>query len=125
MFSKRALEEGFVETLTGRRLYLPDLKSSYMATRRAAERAAINAPMQGTNADIIKLAMIQLDQWILQNNLDMRMIMQVHDELVFEVSEKILDKALSHIKTIMETILPLSVPLKVGMGVGDNWDEAH
>ncbi len=122
---KRALEEGFVETLTGRRLYLPDLKSSYMATRRAAERAAINAPMQGTNADIIKLAMIQLDQWILQNNLDMRMIMQVHDELVFEVSEKILDKALSHIKTIMETILPLSVPLKVGMGVGDNWDEAH
>jgi len=81
--------------------------------------------MQGTNADIIKLAMIQLDQWILQNSLDMRMIMQVHDELVFEVSEKILDKALSHIKTIMETILPLSVPLKVGMGVGDNWDEAH
>jgi len=122
---KRALEEGFVETLTGRRLYLPDLKSSYMATRRAAERAAINAPMQGTNADIIKLAMIQLDQWILQNSLDMRMIMQVHDELVFEISEKILDKAMPHIKTIMETILPLSVPLKVGMGVGDNWDEAH
>ncbi|HXH55513.1 MAG TPA: DNA polymerase I, partial [Gammaproteobacteria bacterium] len=88
---RRALEEGFVETLTGRRLYLPDLKSSYMATRRAAERAAINAPMQGTNADIIKLAMIQLDQWILQNSLDIRMIMQVHDELVFEVSEKILD----------------------------------
>ncbi len=122
---KRALEEGFVETLTGRRLYLPDLKSSYMATRRAAERAAINAPMQGTNADIIKLAMIQLDQWILQNNLDMRMIMQVHDELVFEVSEKILDNAMSTIKTMMETILPLSVSLKVGMGVGDNWDEAH
>lgn len=122
---RRALEEGFVETLTGRRLYLPDLKSSYMATRRAAERAAINAPMQGTNADIIKLAMIQLDQWILENSLDMRMIMQVHDELVFEVSEKILDKAKTHIKAIMETILPLSVPLKVGIGVGNNWDEAH
>lgn len=122
---KRALEEGFVETLTGRRLYLPDLKSAYMATRRAAERAAINAPMQGTNADIIKLAMIQLDQWILENSLDMRMIMQVHDELVFEISEKILDKATAHIKKIMETILPLSVPLKVGMGVANNWDEAH
>lgn len=122
---KRALEEGFVETLTGRRLYLPDLKSAYMATRRAAERAAINAPMQGTNADIIKLAMIQLDQWILENNLDMRMIMQVHDELVFEVSEKILDKVVAHIKTVMETILPLSVPLKIGIGIGNNWDEAH
>jgi DNA polymerase-1 len=122
---KRALEEGFVETLTGRRLYLPDLKSSYVATRHAAERAAINAPMQGTNADIIKLAMIQLDQWIVQDSLDIRMIMQVHDELVFEVSEKILENALSSIKTVMETVLPLSVPLKVGIGVGDNWDEAH
>ncbi|HXH54691.1 MAG TPA: DNA polymerase, partial [Gammaproteobacteria bacterium] len=80
---------------------------------------------QGTNADIIKLAMIQLDQWILQNSLDIRMIMQVHDELVFEVSEKILDIAMAHIKIIMETILPLSVPLKVGIGVGNNWDEAH
>ncbi len=122
---RHALEEGFVETLTGRRLYLPDLKSSYVATRRAAERAAINAPMQGTNADIIKLAMIQLDQWILENNLDVRMIMQVHDELVFEVSEKILDKATTHIKQIMENIMPLSVSLKVGMRIGNNWDEAH
>ncbi len=122
---RRALEEGFVETLTGRRLYLPDLKSSYAATRHAAERAAINAPMQGTNADIIKLAMIQLDHWIIKNNLDIRMIMQVHDELVFEISEKILENAIPHIKTIMENILSLSVPLKVGVGVGNNWDEAH
>lgn len=122
---RRALEEGFVETLTGRRLYLPDLKSSYVAMRHAAERAAINAPMQGTNADIIKLAMIQLDQWIIKNNLDIRMIMQVHDELVFEISEKNLDTAILEIKKIMENILPLSVPLKVGIGVGSNWDEAH
>lgn len=122
---KRALEEGFVETLTGRRLYLPDLQSSYIATRRAAERAAINAPMQGTNADIIKLAMIALDRWILEKDLDIRMVMQVHDELVFEVSEKILEEANAYIKTTMETILLLSVPLKVGIGVGDNWDEAH
>jgi DNA polymerase-1 len=122
---KRALEEGFVETLTGRRLYLPDLKSTYVATRRAAERAAINAPMQGTNADIIKLAMIQLEQWILQNNWDIRMIMQVHDELVFEVSEKILEHVVPHIQKIMENILALSLPLKVSIGVGNNWDEAH
>ncbi len=122
---KRALDEGFVETLTGRRLYLPDLQSSYMTTRRAAERAAINAPMQGTNADIIKLAMIALDRWILEKGLDMRMIMQVHDELVFEISEKILDQAILYIKETMETILPLSVPLKVGIGLGNNWDEAH
>ncbi len=120
-----AIEHGFVETLLGRRLYLPELKSSNAASRRAAERAAINAPMQGTNADMIKLSMIRLDRLILEKNMDMRMIMQVHDELVFEVSENILVDAAKQIKNIMENIHPLSVPLEVGVGIGNNWDEAH
>lgn len=122
---KQAAEQGYVETLLGRRLYLPELKSSSVASRRAAERAAINAPMQGTNADIIKLSMIQLDQWITQNQLDIRMIMQVHDELVFEVPEKLIKMATEHIRSIMENIILLSIPLRVGIGVGHNWDEAH
>jgi len=120
-----AAEQGYVETLFGRRLYLPDLKSSNVGIRRAAERAAINAPMQGSNADIIKLSMIRLDQWISEKNVDMRMIMQVHDELVFEVNEKILDMVTKQIKKIMEGVIPLSVQLRVGVGVGNNWDEAH
>lgn len=122
---QKAVEQGYIETVLGRRLYLPDLKSRQMGQRRAAERAAINAPMQGTNADIIKLSMIRLDAWIQANTVDARMIMQVHDELVFEVSESILDKTVEQIKLIMETALPLSVQLKVGIGVGNNWDEAH
>lgn len=121
----QATEQGFVETVLGRRLYLPDLKAHHAGIRKAAERAAINAPMQGTNADIIKLAMIKLDNWIREERIDAHMIMQVHDELVFEVSEKIVDDFIPHIKNIMENILPLSVKLQVGVGLGNNWDEAH
>jgi DNA polymerase-1 len=120
-----AFEQGFVETVMGRRLYLPDLKSRNVGLRRAAERAAINAPMQGTNADIIKLSMINLDNWILENNIDARMIMQVHDELVFEVRETILEEVIQQIRHKMETAFPLSVKLQVGIGIGNNWDEAH
>ena len=120
-----AKELGFVETISGRRLYLPDIKSNNAGFRKAAERAAINAPMQGTNADIIKLSMIKLDEWITKNHLDIHMIMQVHDELVFEVAIDGLEKAKEAIRHIMETIIPLSVPLRGDIGVGDNWDEAH
>lgn len=121
----QAVEQGFVETLLGRRLYLPDLKSPRVFNRRAAERAAINAPMQGTNADIIKLSMIKLDQWIRQEEPELRMLMQVHDELVFEVPENRLEVVKPAIQKIMEEIVALTVCLQVGIGVGDNWDEAH
>lgn len=121
----KASEEGYVQTLMGRRLYLPDLKSPIMASRRAAERAAVNAPMQGSNADIIKLAMIAMDKAFHQQNTKIRMIMQVHDELVFEVQENFVEDALKQIKEIMEGVYLLSVPLKVDIGVGNNWDEAH
>ena len=121
---EKAKAQGYVETLFGRRLYLPDINSSNGMRRKAAERVAINAPMQGTAADIIKRAMIQLDQK-LQNDPDIAMIMQVHDELVFEVrSEK--DEFYSElIKTHMESAADLVVPLIVEVGQGTNWDEAH
>lgn len=122
---KEAKKNGYVETLFGRRLYLPDINSSNMMRRKAAERAAINAPMQGSNADIIKLAMIQLHEWINTTQDQVRMIMQVHDELVFEIKEEILESAIEKIKFIMENVTELSVKLIVGVGVGDNWEEAH
>ena len=121
---EKAKAQGYVETLFGRRLYLPDINSSNGMRRKAAERVAINAPMQGTAADIIKRAMIQLDQK-LQNDPDIAMIMQVHDELVFEVrSEKIAFYS-ELIKTQMESAADLVVPLIVDVGQGTNWDEAH
>jgi DNA polymerase-1 len=120
-----AKENGYVETLWGRRLYLPDINASNIASRRAAERAAINAPMQGTNADIIKLAMIQLHEWTKSSRKDVYMIMQVHDELIFEVPENDLPDLIDRIRTLMENIVTLSVPLRVNIGVGNNWDEAH
>jgi len=121
---EKAKAQGYVETLFGRRLYLPDINSSNGMRRKAAERVAINAPMQGTAADIIKRAMIQLDQK-LQNDPDIAMIMQVHDELVFEVrSEKIAFYS-ELIKTQMESAADLMVPLIVDVGQGNNWDEAH
>lgn len=122
---QEAFELGYVETLSGRRLYLPDLKSSKMNIKKAAERAAINAPMQGSNADIIKLAMIQIDHLIQTENWDMHMIMQVHDELVFEIAEDILPKAIAKIKEIMENVITLSVKLHVNIGVANNWEAAH
>ena len=121
---EKAKAQGYVETLFGRRLYLPDINSSNAMRRKAAERVAINAPMQGTAADIIKRAMIQLDQK-LQNDPDIAMIMQVHDELVFEVrSEKVAFYS-ELIKTQMESAADLVVPLIVDVGQGTNWDEAH
>ena len=121
---EKAKAQGYVETLFGRRLYLPDINSSNAMRRKGAERVAINAPMQGTAADIIKRAMIQLDQK-LQNDPDIAMIMQVHDELVFEVrSEKVAFYS-ELIKTHMESAADLVVPLIVDVGQGTNWDEAH
>ena len=121
---EKAKAQGYVETLFGRRLYLPDINSSNGMRRKAAERVAINAPMQGTAADIIKRAMIQLDQK-LQNDPDIAMIMQVHDELVFEVRSEKVEFYSELIKTQMESAADLVVPLIVDVGQGTNWDEAH
>lgn len=121
-----AANKGYVETLEGRRLWLPDIKSSNAIRRKAAERAAINAPMQGTAADIIKRAMISVDEWLQQqNDSAVRMIMQVHDELVFEVKSEAVEAASQKIRALMEGSVKLDVPLLVEVGVGDNWDEAH
>ncbi|MCK3657947.1 DNA polymerase I [Pasteurellaceae bacterium Pebbles2] len=120
----KAKAQGFVETLFGRRLYLPEINSSNAMRRKGAERVAINAPMQGTAADIIKRAMIAIDRAIADNP-DIQMIMQVHDELVFEVRSEKLDFFTALIKEKMEAAAQLSVPLIVDVGIGDNWDEAH
>ena len=121
----RAREQRFVETVFGRRLYLNDMGSSNHARRQAAERAAINAPMQGTAADLIKLAMLAVDGWITEKNLQMRMIMQVHDELVLEVSEDDVDQARSMLNSLMTSVAELAVPLKVEVTAGKNWAMAH
>ncbi|OJF69925.1 DNA polymerase I [Alteromonas sp. V450] len=121
-----AKDKGYVETVFGRRLYLPDIKVSNGARRKGAERAAINAPMQGTAADIIKMAMIKVDDWIRKNaSDDVTMMMQVHDELVFEIKEDKVDNYVSTITALMESAATLNVPLVVEAGVGENWDEAH
>ncbi|ENK7128802.1 DNA polymerase I [Serratia marcescens] len=123
---QQASEQGYVSTLDGRRLYLPDVRSSNAMRRKAAERAAINAPMQGTAADIIKRAMIEVDAWLQgQEKPLVRAIMQVHDELVFEVHESVIEEASQRIRQLMEGSMTLAVPLKVDVGVGMNWDEAH
>ncbi len=121
----KAAEEGFVETLLGRRLYLPEIKSSNAMRRQAAERTAINAPMQGTAADIIKLAMIRVADWLPVAYPDVRMIMQVHDELVFEVPEVQVADFIEAVKGQMSAATELAVPLLVEAGVGDNWEQAH
>jgi DNA polymerase-1 len=120
-----AAEKGYVETHFGRRLYLPEINSRNGMLRQAAERTAINAPMQGTAADIIKLAMINVDNWLRNNNLKSRMIMQVHDELVLEAPESEHHEVIVGIKECMENAASLQVKLVVDVGVGDNWDEAH
>ncbi|MEW6646132.1 MAG: DNA polymerase I [Pseudomonadota bacterium] len=122
---ERAREQGYVETVFGRRLYVPDIKASNAQRRQYAERTAINAPMQGTAADIIKRAMIAVDPWQRDSNGKVRMIMQVHDELVFEVAEGYVDTARVEIPCLMAGAADLKVPLLVEVGVGDNWDEAH
>ncbi|GAB5452950.1 MAG: DNA polymerase I [Halioglobus sp.] len=127
MDSTRALakEQGYVETLFGRRLYLPEINARNKMRVQAAERTAINAPMQGTAADIIKKAMLAVDQWLSNGEADARMIMQVHDELVFEVAQDEVDAASEEICSLMSGAAELAVPLLVESGVGDNWDEAH
>lgn len=120
-----ASEQGYVETLFGRRLYLPDIKASNGMLRKAAERTAINAPMQGTAADIIKQAMVDIDHWLGVANLDATMIMQVHDELVFEVAEQDLDLLSEGVKFRMVSAASLNVPLVVDIGSGPNWHTAH
>jgi len=120
----KAAEQGYVETLLGRRLYLPEIKSSNAMRRKAAERVAINAPMQGTAADIIKVAMIGIDKMIFGDE-NIKMIMQVHDELVFEVKTEKVDHYSQLIKEEMEKAIKLHVPLIADVDVGDNWDEAH
>ncbi|MDD2722465.1 MAG: DNA polymerase I [Methylovulum sp.] len=122
---EQAREQGFVETLFGRRLYLPDIQSRNANMRQYAERTAINAPMQGTAADIIKRAMIATDAWLNKGRTDAKMIMQVHDELVFEIAENQLEACTTQIKNLMCAAAELNVPLVVDVGVGDNWDEAH
>ena len=120
-----ARQQGYVETLMGRRLYTAEINAPNMNRRQAAERAAINAPMQGTAADLIKLAMLAVDDWIEGSGLDVRMIMQVHDELVFEIRADTVDTARDTIRRAMSEVATLSVPLVVDVGVGGNWDEAH
>ena len=122
---RQAAEQGYVETVFGRRLYLPDIRSRNQQQRQAAERTAINAPMQGTAADIIKRAMLTVADWLRDSGMDARMIMQVHDELVFEVAEEAVDTAREHIRNHMTAAAELRIPLEVEVGVGNNWDEAH
>ncbi len=122
---EQAREDGFVETMLGRRVYLPNIRSSHMQRRAGSERLAINAPMQGSAADIIKKAMIDIDAWLAAGELDAQMIMQVHDELVFEVAESDVDGLIEGVTKRMETAIPLIVPLPVAIGQGSNWDEAH
>ena len=121
----QAAEQGYVETLFGRRLYLPDIRARNQALRKAAERTAINAPMQGTAADIIKQAMVDIDQWLKVAGLDAKLVLQVHDELVFEVAKADLELLKDGVSFRMMSAAALSVPLVVDMGAGSNWDEAH
>lgn len=118
-------EKGYVETLFGRRLYLPGIHAGNGMIRKAAQRTAINAPMQGTAADIIKQAMIDIGHWLRSADIDARMVLQVHDELVFEVAEKDVDLLIDGVKFRMTTAAALDVPLVVDVGIGNNWDEAH
>ena len=121
----QAAEDGFVETVMGRRLYLPEIHSQNRNRRQGAERTAINAPMQGTAADIIKQAMIDVDAWLAEGEFDALMVMQVHDELVFEVAEQQVDSFIEQVQTRMQAAASLSVPLIVEAQSGANWDEAH
>ncbi|BCA93026.1 DNA polymerase I [Vreelandella aquamarina] len=121
----QAAEDGFVETVMGRRLYLPEIHSQNRNRRQGAERTAINAPMQGTAADIIKQAMIDVDAWLAEGEFDALMVMQVHDELVFEVAEAQVERFIEQVQTRMQAAASLSVPLIVEAQSGANWDEAH
>ena len=121
----KARDQGYVETLYGRRLYLPDIKASNGQRRQHAERTAINAPMQGTAADIIKRAMIRVYDWLPGSGYDAKMLMQVHDELVLEVRKDQAETFAVELTTQMQCAAVLDVPLVVDTGIGNNWDEAH
>jgi DNA polymerase-1 len=121
---ERAHRDGYVETVFGRRLYLDDIRARNPNLRAGAERAAINAPMQGTAADIIKRAMITVDTWLGERT-DARMLMQVHDELVLEVREDSIDEISEGLRGRMSAAAELAVPLVVDIGTGANWDQAH
>jgi DNA polymerase-1 len=121
----QAHEVGYVETVFGRRLYLPDIQSRNASLRQYAERSAINAPMQGTAADIIKRAMIDVDGWLQTSGFNAKLIMQVHDELVLEVQEGLTEHLIAEVRSRMSAAATLNVPLKVDIGTGKNWDEAH
>ncbi|HEV7716319.1 MAG TPA: DNA polymerase, partial [Steroidobacteraceae bacterium] len=127
MDTTRALarEAGYVETVFGRRLYLPDIRSGNVQMRQYAERSAINAPMQGTAADIIKRAMITVDAWCEREDVPVRLIMQVHDELVFEVRQDCVERASQAVRERMANAAELKVPLRIEVGTGANWDQAH
>jgi len=116
---------GYVTTLQGRRRYVPDLHSKNTQLASAAERMAVNMPIQGTAADLIKMAMVAIDRRLMQEGLRTQMLLQVHDELLFEVSEKELDRVKKLVQEIMEGVMPLRVPLRVDLGTGANWAEAH
>lgn len=122
---EQASEQGYVETLFGRRLYLPEIQSKNAALRKGAERTAINAPMQGTAADIIKRAMVLVDRWLSESKVDARVILQVHDELVLEVREDLVEPVSAQLRDLLGAAAELAVPLLVEVGVGANWDEAH
>ena len=122
---KNAKTNGYVCTLLGRKIHLTNITHNNFQIRSAAERTAINAPIQGTAADILKIAMININNWIDQENAPIKMIMQVHDELVFEVHKDFIDNASNMISDQMIKCFSLSIPLLVDIGIGDNWDKAH
>jgi len=122
---EKARQTGYVETVLGRRLWLPEINHSNGNRRQGAERAAINAPMQGTAADIIKLSMIAVAKWLKKENLQSKLIMQVHDELVLEVPETELTRVQEFLPKCMGSVLKLDVPLLIEIGIGNNWDQAH
>ena len=122
---EKAKSQGYVETVLGRRLYLPQINSKNKMLQQHALRTAINAPMQGSSADIIKKAMLDIQSWIDKENLKIKMFMQVHDELVFELDAKMSDAYAIDIKALMSNALKLSIPLEVDVGMGSNWQEAH
>jgi DNA polymerase-1 len=122
---EKARATGYVETVFGRRLRLPEMQSGSPARRQAAERAAINAPMQGTAADLIKMAMAAVQNFLDRSGLKSKLIMQVHDELVLEVPEHELGDVKEKVRELMQNVAKLDVALTVNVGVGDNWDQAH
>ena len=122
---KEAKNQGFVKTIAGRRIFLPNITHSNFQIRSAAERTAINAPIQGTAADILKLAMIQIDKWLGSEDVNIKMLMQVHDELVFEVKNSFVEEAKVKIDNLMSNCSKLDVPLTVDVGTGNNWETAH